>query len=239
MGVPRPASTVILLRDSRHGIETFLMRRAMSMAFAPDMHVFPGGRVDAIDYERQIALTESTWEDIALRASCDVDLARALYSCAIRETWEEARVRLADMENERWDLDPTSIVLFDHWVTPERDAKRYDVRFFMSELPADQEAMLATTEAVHVEWLRPQDALHRFEQGNLPMLPPTESVLHYLSDFADSASAVADARTRRVQPLLPRRSTSGAWDLVHAYSGEILVPAVDEPHTREDTGKPA
>lgn len=215
------------------------MRRATSMAFAPNMHVFPGGRVDSIDYEQQIVLTESTWEDIGLRASCDVDLARALYSCAIRETWEEARVRLVHMEDERWDIDPTSVVLFDHWVTPERDSKRYDVRFFMCELPAEQDAILATTEAVHVEWTRPQDALHRFEEGTLPMLPPTESVLRYLADFADSASAVADAWTRIVQPLLPRRSPSGAWDLVHAYSGEILMPAVDEPHTREDTGMPA
>ena len=47
--MPRPAATVVLLRRGRAGLEVLLTRRPASMAFAPDMHVFPGGRVDAGD----------------------------------------------------------------------------------------------------------------------------------------------------------------------------------------------
>ena len=239
MGAPRPASTVILLRDEGQGLETFLMRRASTMAFAPDMHVFPGGRVDDLDYERKIVLTNSTWDAVAGRATCEASLASALISCAIRETWEEARVRLVDDDDEQWHVDPRTLVLFDHWVTPERDAKRYDVRFFMCALPSDQEATLSTTEAVHAEWITPARAIDRFESGEMAMLPPTEAVLRYLGDFVDAASVLSDAANRPVRPLLPRRTAGGGWDLVHAYSGEVLLPAIAEPHTREDTGLPA
>ena len=47
--VPRPAATVVLMRPGRHGPEVLLGRRPSSMAFAPDVHVFPGGRVDPAD----------------------------------------------------------------------------------------------------------------------------------------------------------------------------------------------
>ena len=46
---PRPAATVVLLRDGPDGLETLLTRRPTTMAFAADVHVFPGGRVDAAD----------------------------------------------------------------------------------------------------------------------------------------------------------------------------------------------
>src|SRR2546422_4362467 len=65
---PRPASTVILLRDTPTaptpsadpaaaaevggvvgGPEVYLLRRQRTMAFAAGMTVFPGGRVDATD----------------------------------------------------------------------------------------------------------------------------------------------------------------------------------------------
>lgn len=52
---PRPAATVMLVRDGAPGIEVFLMRRTMSMAFAGGMTVFPGGGVDERDYDLFVA----------------------------------------------------------------------------------------------------------------------------------------------------------------------------------------
>ncbi len=46
--IPRPASTVVLMRESA-GIEVLLMRRSRSAGFVPGAYVFPGGRVDAAD----------------------------------------------------------------------------------------------------------------------------------------------------------------------------------------------
>lgn len=48
---PRPAATVVVLRDADEpeGIEVLLLRRARSAGFVPGAYVFPGGRVDAAD----------------------------------------------------------------------------------------------------------------------------------------------------------------------------------------------
>ena len=49
MTTPTPAATVVLLRSGVDGLEALLTHRPSSMAFAPDVHVFPGGRVDELD----------------------------------------------------------------------------------------------------------------------------------------------------------------------------------------------
>ena len=49
------AATIVLLRDGAAGLEALLMRRPDSMAFAPGMHVFPGGRVD-LAQDSQVAV---------------------------------------------------------------------------------------------------------------------------------------------------------------------------------------
>ena len=51
---PRAASTVVLLREGDGlpgGLEVYLLRRHVSMEFAPGMRVFPGGGVDPRDAE--------------------------------------------------------------------------------------------------------------------------------------------------------------------------------------------
>ncbi len=46
---PRPASTVLLLRDGAGGIEVLMVTRNVASDFASGALVFPGGRVDAAD----------------------------------------------------------------------------------------------------------------------------------------------------------------------------------------------
>src|SRR3970282_1662477 len=48
--VPVPAATVVLMRPGPAGPEVLLTQRPATMAFGPDLHVFPGGRVDAVDH---------------------------------------------------------------------------------------------------------------------------------------------------------------------------------------------
>src|SRR6267378_3724512 len=43
---PRPAATVMLVRDTADGIKVFLMRRHSAMEFVAGVMVFPGGGVD-------------------------------------------------------------------------------------------------------------------------------------------------------------------------------------------------
>jgi len=46
---PRPAATILLLRDADHGPEVLMTRRSLKASFAPGAYVFPGGVVDATD----------------------------------------------------------------------------------------------------------------------------------------------------------------------------------------------
>jgi 8-oxo-dGTP pyrophosphatase MutT (NUDIX family) len=93
--VARPAATVVLLRDSTHGVEAYLLRRVTTMAFAAGMHVFPGGSVDPRDADtalRWAGPPPDAWES---RLTADAALVRSLACAAVRETFEESGVLLA------------------------------------------------------------------------------------------------------------------------------------------------
>lgn len=239
----RAAATVILLRDGDGGLETFLLRRATTMAFAPRMHVFPGGRVDTADYEAQVDFTVADGAVVALaeRASTDVAGLRALYSCAVREVLEETGIRLPAITGSGALLvDPAILPVADHWVTPDVESKRYDVRFFVAAVPAGQEAGLRTTEAEEAFWISPRDALTGRREGSVAMLPPTQATLAWAADFSSAHQALLAAAQRPVVPLLPKRLADEhgtvRWALVHDRTGEVIVDDVQAPHTREADG---
>ena len=97
--VPIPAATVVLLRPSRAGLEVLLTQRPASMAFAPDAHVFPGGRVDDADASagqgRRSMLSPAQAAE-ALGGDLEPVAAMAAHVAAIREVFEETGVLLAD-----------------------------------------------------------------------------------------------------------------------------------------------
>ncbi len=114
---PRHASTVVLLRPgdpSPGGLEVYLLRRHVDMAFAAGMCVFPGGGVDKRDYDADIGWVgppPSRWAELL---GTDEALARALVCAACRETFEESGVLLAgptegsvvaDTTGEDWEED--------------------------------------------------------------------------------------------------------------------------------------
>jgi 8-oxo-dGTP pyrophosphatase MutT (NUDIX family) len=92
---PRPAATVVLLRDGAAGPETFLVRRHEGTAFMGGAHVFPGGRVDSGD--RSVA--DDAWcdglEGAQRLGALAPDDAVAFRVAAARELFEEAGVLLA------------------------------------------------------------------------------------------------------------------------------------------------
>ena len=92
---PRPAATVMLLRDTADGVAVFMLQRHSGMDFAPGTSVFPGGGVDDRDRNAGIgwAGPEPAWW--AQRMGVDEELALALVCAAVRETFEECGVLLA------------------------------------------------------------------------------------------------------------------------------------------------
>ncbi|MGB7869635.1 MAG: NUDIX hydrolase, partial [Mycobacterium sp.] len=74
---PRPAATVMLIRDNPGGISVFLMRRHSEMEFAAGVMVFPGGGVDDRDRNAQIAWAGPPPSWWAERFGTETELAEA------------------------------------------------------------------------------------------------------------------------------------------------------------------
>jgi len=97
---PKPAATVVLLREGENGPEVFLTRRPETMSFLGGFVVFPGGRVDTIDrtepvFERITGLDESLPLPLSDYGDVPID-PRSFYPAAIRELFEEAGVLLLE-----------------------------------------------------------------------------------------------------------------------------------------------
>jgi 8-oxo-dGTP pyrophosphatase MutT (NUDIX family) len=97
---PRPAATVILLRDTATGPEVYLLRRQQSMAFAAGMTVFPGGRVDPTDSSIADSWSGPSPSWFGERLGCSAETAAAYVAAAVRETFEESGVLLAGPSTE-------------------------------------------------------------------------------------------------------------------------------------------
>ena len=89
------ASTVMLVRDDEGPLEVFMLRRVGSMAFAPSMHVFPGGGVDPRDAEDELPWAGPSVAEWAETLATDEASARMLVAAAVREIFEETGVLLA------------------------------------------------------------------------------------------------------------------------------------------------
>ena len=210
---PRPASTVVLLRDGVAGVEVALLQRAANLGFARGMYVFPGGALDVADAE----------------------LGDPWLVAAVRETFEECGVLLTDpappaaafADRERdfagllaeFGLKPNLAALhpFAHWVTPEVESRRFDTRFFAAALPAGQDLADFTTEHQNVGWFDPTAI------DGLPMLPPTTAALADIARFDTVAQALAEHRSP--VPIMPKPVPADGditWVLVNAVTGEPL-----------------
>jgi 8-oxo-dGTP pyrophosphatase MutT (NUDIX family) len=261
------ASTVVLVREAG-GLQTYLMRRAATMAFAAGMHVFPGGRIDDVDCELDVAWTGHALD--ARRMTATDRQARGLLVGAVREVFEEAGVLLAvdgdgrtPTEDDAWEddrlavvessahlsrvlarrglrLDPGLLPLWTHWVTPEVESKRYDVRFFVAAVPPGQRVRDVSGEADEVRWVAPADALRDYARGLLPMLPPTVATLADLAPMPDIDSVLASAASREVRPLMPRprwdEAGAIAWDVIDLRDESLVVRLPAEPAGSEVAG---
>jgi len=105
---PRPAATVMLLRDTGDGLAVFLLQRHRNMEFAPNTTVFPGGGVDDRDRSADIAWAGPPPAWWAQRLGVGEDLALALVCTAARETFEECGVLLAGPDQRTIVADATA-----------------------------------------------------------------------------------------------------------------------------------
>ncbi len=218
--MPHPAATVVLLRNGATGLEALLTHRPSTMAFAPDVHVFPGGRVDAGDADPSLVERSSITPAeaaVALGGDLAPEAAIAAFVAAIRECFEEVGVLLADVGRAGSAVEAARTALlrgeatfasmaseFDlrlrtdlliplsRWVTPSNLPRRFDARFFAAPLPEGVEPSLEGGEVVAHAWLRPLDALAAMADGRLALWLPTSTTLQQLA----YATSIEDIRER-------------------------------------------
>jgi len=173
---PRPASTVVLLRDSPGGLETLLLKRNKALLFAGGLWVFPGGAIDA--------------EDL-VEAGQDIQLASRI--AAAREALEESGLE-PDLEK---------MVQLSHWTTPVVEPKRFYTWIYAAPVAADGEVVIDGGEIHDSRWIGVRDAIGAHESGELGMLPPTYITLCDLARYENLEQMSAGERDRIPDEVFP------------------------------------
>jgi 8-oxo-dGTP pyrophosphatase MutT (NUDIX family) len=226
---PKPASTVVLLRDTAHGApEVLLVQRHGGMGFMGGMHVFPGGKVAQGDASAVMrAQTEDAGACVARHAfgpdiAEDDAFARAV--AAVRETFEEAcllftsgvcdlaalRAELlgglelgALLAREGHRIQLTALQPLSRWITPESEPVRFDTTFYVARSPEGQDAAHDQTEAIAAAWFTPEGALAASAADEIRLAPPTARTLEALLDVRSVEDGLAQARSRPPPVILP------------------------------------
>ncbi|HLL68166.1 MAG TPA: NUDIX hydrolase [Micromonosporaceae bacterium] len=220
---PRPASTVVLLRQTDAQPEVYLLRRATTMAFAGGMYAFPGGSVSPSDAEPTpwAGPSPAQW---ARRLRLDEQAARALVCAAVRELFEESGVLLAG---------PDAGAVLTDVTGPDWEAARLALlarRQSLADVLVGHHLVLrADLLAAWSRWVTPEFEPRRYDTyffvAEVPagqitrevggeasatawvrppdalaatylMLPPTTTTLHELSGYPDVAAVLAAAAGR-------------------------------------------
>lgn len=182
----RDAASVLVLRDGTDGVEVLFVRRAKQLKFMGGAWVFPGGALHAEDGEPH--------DDLALRR------------CAVRETEEEAGLRLPD---------PESLVPYSRWVTPEPAPIRFDTRFYLARAPEGAEATPDRAEVDSVEWWTCAKALSLYVDDSIEIHFPTIKQIERLANFTSVEEALDAAAKSTVETVLPRVvATDDGFDIL-------------------------
>ena len=180
-----PAASMVVI-DDRPDLHVLIGKRRPG-AFVGDMIVYPGGAVDASDFEVGPALVPGA----AAPGLTAVEAAGYLHA-AIRESREE--VGLWPRADEI--IDGGRFAAVGHWITPEEAPRRYDTRFFLARHPGGDVAV-CDPELVDVWWERPADTLERLDRGELTAIMPTISFLTALSQYRNVEDAFSGAERGR------------------------------------------
>jgi 8-oxo-dGTP pyrophosphatase MutT (NUDIX family) len=223
--IPRPAATVLLLRDGPAGIEVFMATRHQGSSFMPGILVFPGGAVEPDDSEPGLVAAGTPPDDAVSRVA------------GVREIFEEAafllarpngqadlvgpdrlerilakhrgplcggeRVFSAVMAEERLSPAIDLMVPFARWITPVIRKKRFDARFYLARAPEGQIGAHDERELINSRWTTVADALEAHARREIKIVFVTRSNLSLLAKSRTVDEALAAARGKTVVPVQP------------------------------------
>jgi 8-oxo-dGTP pyrophosphatase MutT (NUDIX family) len=229
---PRPASTILLLRDNaEHEIEVFMMVRHHEIEFSSGALVFPGGSVEKRDLEIiekselysggdgleagdlsfRIAAIRETFEEsgiLLVRPQGSKALIEAKRAAEIeaknRAALSEGKTSFADvLAGNGLVLALDELVPYAHWITPEGMPKRFDTWFFLAAAPPEQVGAHDGRESTDSIWLSPREALAGSQSGRFKLPFPTTRNLIKLGKQPHVKAALDEATGKPIVTVMP------------------------------------
>lgn len=184
--VPRPAATVLLLRDGRDGVEVLAIRRHEQLAFMGGMWVFPGGSVCAADasaaaFARIPGSSQTGCAQLGTLQGEPIDAREclALAVAACRETFEETGVLLAsDADGQHCSNDLTARLY------ERRRAIVAQPELFAQMLLAEDLYLRVERLVYWAHWITPSNVPRRFDTRFF--LAPVPSDQHAVIDTTET-----------------------------------------------------
>jgi 8-oxo-dGTP pyrophosphatase MutT (NUDIX family) len=125
------------------------------------------------------------------------------------------------------------LVYWAHWITPSVVPRRFDTRFYLAPVPADQIAVSDTTETVDHAWMSPAALVAAAQAGNMPVSHPTLYNLMELDaslqQHGSLQGLLAAESQRTVAAILPK--------MVHEEQTAMVLPW--DPFYRNFVGESA
>ena len=222
----RLAASVLLVRESSSGPEVFMMKRPGRGDF-PDLHVFPGGKVDEDDFVPEL-LDGLSDAEANSRLGLSAGAIR-YWATAIRECFEECGVLLARRDGELLQLsDPVEVARFDQY-----RHQLIDGELTMAQVCSTEGLTLAADHLSYFShWLTPDSVPRRFDtRFFLACLPARqETAAHHWetagSEWVAPAAALAAAREGAWQMISP--TLTSLRSIVDYHSVPQIQQAVRE-----------
>lgn len=190
---PRDAGTLIVWRDGPEGTEVLMGRRSRRAAFVPDFFVFPGGRLDPADRLVRAATPLDPGFARRMGVRGDAALAEALALAAVRETWEETGLMLAEIgdpgvvDHPEWaawrarGIAPGlhRLRYFGRAITSPSSPIRFHARFFAARADELQGEIAGSGELSELGFYPATEVLER-----MPVVDVTEFMLNRIIAYA-------------------------------------------------------
>ncbi|GAA4725054.1 hypothetical protein GCM10023350_04440 [Nocardioides endophyticus] len=154
------------------------------------------------------------------------------------DDWEADRVALESRELSLTDflirrglvLRTDLLGVWDAWLTPIFEPKRYRTWFFVALLPSGQITRDVSTESSSVEWIPAREAAEQADAGDLALLPPTYLTSVEVGEHSSPEEVLAVAASRSVEMFTPSVEPLGeGWTLSMPDRLRPLVAARRRP----------
>lgn len=182
---PKHASSLVLYE--KRGTEYYVLmgKRAKGHRFLPDVYVFPGGRVDDDDFDAPC--TSNLQDEVLSQLSKPGEMAHALATAAIRETYEETGLIVGNVVHGQLRADLSILEYIARAITPSHNPIRFDARFLMADAKHAKGTLAGSGELVDLRWVTVDQAL------SMQVVDVTEFVLQEVRDIlAEQSSKPVD-----------------------------------------------